>query len=86
MAEIPDMKVKVEIEEARRVSLNPGDVLIVQLAHIPEAEQTEEMIAWFTAAFPQNKVIMLDPGATVSVYEQPLPPQISGRGLGTLGG
>ncbi|MDD5367469.1 MAG: hypothetical protein PHQ40_00425 [Anaerolineaceae bacterium] len=55
------------IEDLKKVSLKPGDILVVKPAvQLPEAAQ-QRMKVMFSSIFPGHKVLVLEPGLELGV-------------------
>lgn len=69
----PRPRTIIDIKDVRRLRLNPGDVLVVRIdvteaAAVEIAEQLDDY-------FPDNRVMVLSPGADVEVLGPPPPPR-----------
>lgn len=69
MAVIPAIEVKLTLAdyEARRLSLGPDDVVVVQCGTTTPTEAMVRIKALAESVFPDNKVIVLGGGAQLEV-------------------
>ena len=58
----------IEIEEIKKVSLSESDVLILHVDHLSlSTEQRASIADNFNVVFPNNRVVVLDKGFSISV-------------------
>jgi hypothetical protein len=58
----------IDIEDVKRLHLQPGDTLVLRLADTwPDDDTAAEFSKHFTDAFPGHKVVILGPGADLEV-------------------
>jgi hypothetical protein len=57
----------IELEELKKVKLEPGDSLVLTLAKSMSDESVYEMGRVFHEKFPDNLLIVLHPGYTLEV-------------------
>jgi len=67
-AEIDSVITELQLlEHARRISLKPSDVIVVQTPLVMPQNQSAHTVQSLAEVFPGHKVILLDGGATLSV-------------------
>ena len=49
----------IEIEEVRRLRLDPGDILVLKAPNVLTAEQCEEIRKQLEGEFPDNRVLVM---------------------------
>lgn len=58
-----------DIPEVKRITVHPGDVLLVESDRHLAVEETDAIVERLQRVLPGNKVMVLGPGLTVSVVE-----------------
>lgn len=56
-----------EVSSVRLLKMEPGDVLVIECPYIVSQEAAGRMAALVKQSFPENKVFVLDGGATLKV-------------------
>jgi hypothetical protein len=62
-----EVTVTIELEDVRRLHLDPGDVLVVRLPHRPSPEEAWHLRERLADVFPGRKALILGPGADIEV-------------------
>lgn len=57
----------VDLDELRRLELGDDDVLVLRLAHLPTPEECDRLAAELERIFPENRALILGPGADLEV-------------------
>jgi hypothetical protein len=57
----------LQLEDIKRLALQPGDVLVVRLPVIPSPEMVDSVRLQLEAALPGHKVFVLAPGIDLEV-------------------
>lgn len=58
----------VEIESISKVGVEPGDVIVVRIAHPMSPTHLDELSEVLTPMFPDNRILVLDDGDALEVY------------------
>lgn len=71
----------IEIEDLKKVSLKPGEIVVLTYPKLLRSEQREFIANSFAKAFPDNKILVLDGGMSMEVYNgnHPKPMPESGK-------
>lgn len=56
-----------EIEDIRRVTYNPDDVIVIRLQGRASMYTTQRVVDQLRAAFPAQKIVVLDEGIALDV-------------------
>lgn len=59
---------KIEVEEIAKVRVDPGDVVVLRFDSNVDAETFDFASAKLKEYFPDNKTLVLGPGADLEVY------------------
>lgn len=73
MASLPVLMVDFQDAEATRLRLQPGDVLLLSIPQRLTAEASRCLREQLTDLFPEQRVMVLQDGAKLSVAGQVLP-------------
>lgn len=58
----------VDIESINKVSVEPGDVVVLRVAHKVTGEHLDELSTVLRPMFPDNRILVLDEGDELEVY------------------
>jgi len=59
----------IEIEDVKRLRLQPGDVLVVRMPVRVSQEAAAAIVDDLDGCFPDNRVVVLAPGVELEVVE-----------------
>jgi hypothetical protein len=57
-----------DITKVESHDLQPGDLVVISTSNVLARQQVERMYGSLEAAFPQQKILILDAGMTMDVY------------------
>lgn len=60
----------IEIDELKRVSLNPGEVILVRSQSRLSAFQKDDIRGTLKKAFPDNEIVIVDGNLDLSIVEK----------------
>jgi hypothetical protein len=62
------------LEDIRRLTLQPGDVLVVHMQGGATKQQADDVLLLFQSYFPDHKCLVLAPGLELEVLSEELAP------------